>query len=204
MFFVANHEGNVTCLTEEGHILATPTSMSKADIREHDLILLDRFGRKISGARKPFSELPMHLVIYQTRPDVRAVVHAHPPYSTAFSSVGQQIEVFFLPEFIVSIGGKVPLVPFAIPGSETLNNNIRQFLNDFDVLLLENHGVLAYGRDLTEALLRVEHCEEAAKVLFLVRQLGTPKSIPSSQIDLLLDTRTKAGLGPIGRARKLR
>lgn len=199
--FVANHEGNVTALLEDGHIVATPTAMSKGDIRESDLLILDRHGRRLQGSRKPFTELPMHLAVYRARRDVRAVVHAHPPYATAFSVVGRAIEAPFLPEFVVSIGGVVPLVPFALPGSEALNQALAPFLEDYDVVLLANHGVLAWGPDLTTALLRVEHCEEAAMVAHLCEALGKPKAIPEPLYQQLLDARTRAGLGPAGRAR---
>lgn len=198
--FVANHEGNVTALTADGRILATPTAMSKGDIRETDLILLDRYGRRVQGHRKPFSELPMHLAVYRARSDVRAVVHAHPPHATAFAAVGRPIEAHFLPEFVVSIGGRVPLVPFALPGSEALNQALAPFLDEFDVVLLANHGALAWGPDLTTALLRVEHCEEAAQVLLLSERLGVPRPLPEPLLAQLLDARTRAGLGPAGRA----
>jgi L-fuculose-phosphate aldolase len=198
--FVANHEGNITCLTPDGHIIATPTAMSKMDVQEQDLLMLDRFGRKLSGTRKPFSEISMHLAVYRARPDVGAVVHAHPPFSTAFAVVGKAIEAFFLPEFVVSMGGKVPLVPFALPGSETLVKEMEPYLQDYDCLLLQNHGVIAYAGDIRTAVLRLEHCEEAAKVLFLARFLGEPIPIPEPLVHNLLDARTKAGLGPLGRA----
>ncbi len=199
--FVANHEGNVTTLTADGHILATPTAVYKGDIRQGDLLLLDRQGRKVLGSRKPFSELPMHLAVYRARPDVGAVVHAHPPTATAFAVLGQPIEAFFLPEFIVSIGGTVPVVPFALPGSESLNAALEPFCQKFDVVLLGSHGVLAWGPDVSTAMLRVEHCEEAARVLMAARNLGTPVSLPPEAIEQLLDARTRAGLGPAGRAR---
>ena len=199
--WVANHEGNATVLTPDGRILATPTAMSKADVREADLIVVDRQGRKVSGGRKAFSELPMHLVSYQSRTDVGAVVHAHPPAATAFAAAGQAIEATFLPEFVVSIGGRVPLVPFALPGSESLNNALLPFMEPFDVVLLQNHGVLAWGPDLSTALNRIEHCEEAASVLLNVRALGGPKPLPDEVVRLLLDSRTQAGLGPAGRAK---
>ena len=197
----ANHEGNVTALTADGKVLATPTAMSKADVREPDLLLLDRFGRKISGARKPFSELSMHLAVYAHRADVGAVVHAHPPKATAFAAAGRPIEARFLPEFIVSIGGVVPVVPFALPGSESLVHALEPFLEEFDVVLLGNHGVLAWGPDLATALLRLEHVEETAEVLLAATHLGGPKPLPEELVRLLLDSRTKAGLGPSGRAR---
>jgi L-fuculose-phosphate aldolase len=198
--WVANHEGNLTALAGDGHVLATPTAMSKGDVREGDLLLVDRSGRKIHGSRRPFSELSMHLAVYKGRPDVGAIVHAHPPASTAFAVAGRPVDAAFLPEFVVSIGGKVPLVPFALPGSETLNNSLVPFLEPFDVVLLQNHGVLAWGPDLSTALLRVEHCESAARILLSAGPLGGPKPLTDEVVRQLLDARTRAGLGPQGRA----
>lgn len=199
--FVANHEGNVTALTAENRVLSTPTSMSKGDIRERDLIELDRHGRKLRGNGRPFSEIAMHLVVYRGRSDVRAVVHAHPPKSTAFAAAGRPIEAEFLPEFVVSIGGVVPLVPFALPGSESLNQAVIPFLEEYDVVLLQNHGVLAWGPDLSTALLRLEHCEEAAEVILAAEALGGPKPLPDELLSRLHESRTRAGLGPAGRAK---
>ena len=201
--WVANHEGNVTALTADGKVLATPTAISKGDVREADLLVLDREGKRITGTRKPFSELSMHLAVYRRRADVRAVVHAHPRAATAFAAAGRPIEARFLPEFLVSIGGVVPVVPFALPGSQALVGALDPFLEEFDVVLLQSHGVLAWGPDLSTALLRLEHCEEAAGVLLAAAALGGPKPIPDEMARLLLDSRTKAGLGPAGRARKL-
>jgi len=199
--FAANHEGNVTALTADGHVLSTPTAVSKGDIHEADLLLLDRQGHKVLGSRKPFSELAMHLAVYKGRPDVGAVVHAHPPKATAFAVMGLPIEAFCLPEFVVSIGGMVPVVPFALPGSEALNNALQPFLEGFDVVLLQNHGVLAWGPDVSTAMLRIEHCEEAATILLAARSLGVPASLPPETVQQLLDSRTRAGLGPAGRTR---
>lgn len=199
--FVANHEGNVTALTADGRILATPTAMSKGDLRESDLLLVDRAGRRIQGSRKPFSELPMHLAVYQSRPDVGAVVHAHPPAATAFAVVRRPIEAFFLPEFVVSMGGVVPVVPFAMPGTESLNQALLPYLEPYDAVLLASHGVLAWGPDLATALLRIEHVEETAQVLIHAQSLGPVAPLPEEVVHLLLDARTRAGLGPAGRSR---
>jgi len=197
--FVADHEGNVTALTSDNSILATPTAVSKGDIREYDLLLLDRLGRKLSGSGKPFSEIAMHLTVYRGRDDVRAVVHAHPPKSTAFALVGRPIEAGFLPEFVVSIGGTVPVVPFALPGSESLNKALAPYLEEFDAVLLENHGLLAWGPDVSTAMLRIEHCEATANIVLTAERLGEPKAIPEELLERLYESRTRAGLGPAGR-----
>ena len=200
--WVANHEGNVTVRLPSSRYLSTPTSISKGDLTQADLIVLDSGGRVIRGSRRPFSELSMHLEVYRAREDVDAVVHAHPPYATAFALAGRELEGRFTPEFAVSMGPRIPLVPFAVPGSEALLNNLRPLLWDYDCVLLENHGVLCWGSSLNQARLRLEHVELYAQQLFLATQLGPVKSLPDSALRLLADKRRKAGLGPEGRRQK--
>ena len=108
--FTANHDGNVT-VKFDGNLLATPTSESKAAICEELIISLDMSGKKLSGPGKPFSELQVHLIAYSCRPDAKAVIHAHPPFSTARGLVGKEIRPN-LPEAIVSLGEVIPLTPF--------------------------------------------------------------------------------------------
>ena len=197
--WVANHEGNITVRLPGNRLLATPTAMSKGDISTEDLIVVDMFGRVIRGSRRPFGEMPMHLAIYDARPDCGAVIHAHPPYSTAFAMASRELSGDFAPEFRVSMGPRIPLVPFAVPGTEAMNNAMRPFLQDFDCLLLENHGIIAWGDDLTQARLRIEHCESYARILTIASQLGPVKSMPQTAKAILDDKRRRAGLGPEGR-----
>jgi len=198
--WVANHEGNITVRLPADRILSTPTAMSKGDLKETDLIIVDLFGRRIRGTKRPFSELSMHLEVYRNRGDVSAVVHAHPPYATAFAFASQEIEGRFAPEFAVSMGPKIPLVKFGVPGTEALLNNLRPFLEGYDCVLLENHGVLCWGSSLTQARLRLEHVELYAKQLFLASQIGPVKSLPETALMILAEKRRKAGLGPQGRS----
>jgi len=197
--WVANHEGNITVRLPGKKILATPTAMSKGDITTNDLIVTDMFGRVVRGNRRPFGEMSMHLAVYGARPDCGAVIHAHPPYSTAFAMASREISGEFSSEFRVSTGPKVPLVPFALAGTDAMNNALIPFLRDFDCVLLENHGILAWGDDLTQARLRIEHCESYAKILALASTLGPIKSLPETAKRILDDKRRRAGFGPDGR-----
>jgi len=199
--WVAGCEGNATVLTADGRLLATPGGASLGDVREGDLLLLDRFGRKVQGAGEPFAELPMHLAVYRGRADVGAVVHAHPPVASAFAAAGLSVEARFLAEFVVALGGVVPLVPFALPGSEASAQGLADFLEPFDAVLLAGNGVLAWGPDLSTAHRRIERVEAAATILREARALGGPNALPDEVVALLLDARTNAGLGPSGRAR---
>lgn len=197
--WVANHEGNITVRLPGKKVLATPTAMSKGDLTGNDLIVVDMFGRVIRGNRRPFGEMSMHLAVYEARPDCGAVIHAHPPYSTAFAMASMEISGDFSPEFRVSIGSKVPVVPFALAGTEAMNNALTPFLQDFDCVLLENHGLMVWGDDLTQARLRIEHCESYARILSLAAKIGPVKSLPETAKKILDDKRRRAGFGPEGR-----
>ena len=196
--WVANHEGNITVRLPGGRLLSTPTAISKGDVSVNDLIIVDMFGRVIRGNRRPFGEMSMHLAVYEDRPDCGAVIHAHPPYSTAFAMASREISGDFSPEFRVSIGKKVPLVPFALAGTQAMNNALKPFLKDFDCVLLENHGLMAWGDDLTQARLRMEHCENYARILALASTLGPVKALPETAKKILDDKRC-AVFGPEGR-----
>ena len=197
--WVANHEGNLSTRISDNQYLATPTSFSKRDVTERDLIVVDEEGALIRGFRRPFSEFALHKIVYQTRSDVGAVIHAHPPHSTAFSIVGRGLERPVLCEQVVSIGPTVPLVPFAVPKTDFFTASLVPFLEKFDVLILENHGVISCGVDLEQAFLRLEYCESLAKIQAIAAPLGNIRYLTWNEIQPLLDSRKKAGLGPEAR-----
>lgn len=197
--FVANHEGNISVKIDPKRILATPSAMSKGDISENDLIIVDNYGKVLYGSRKPFSEISMHLCIYRNREDVRAVIHAHPPTATGLSVSGIPLCEPIIPEIVISIGKEIPIVPFSLPNTEVFIDNLIPFLELYDVLLLKNHGVLSYGDDITQAYLRLEHCENWAKIYLTAHTLGKMDKLRQSDVNELLRARRKAGLGPEGR-----
>ncbi|MEZ4257353.1 MAG: class II aldolase/adducin family protein, partial [Polyangiales bacterium] len=160
--WVANHDGNVTARLPGGGFVATPTGISKRLIRSDGLIVVDATRRVLRGRAKPFSELGLHLVVYGARPDVGAVVHAHPPYATA-RAVAERALPCFLPEAVVSLGAEVPVVPFTAPGAEA-ERALGPFVAPFDVVMLGRHGVLAWGDDIEQAFLRLELAEHLAKI----------------------------------------
>lgn len=200
--WVANHDGNVTVRLGEARFLATPTGISKAALGRSDLIIVDDAGKLQSGRNKPFSELELHLHVYRHRPDVNAVVHAHPPTATGFAVAGVPVLTTMLAEPVVSLGASVPLVPYGRPQSPEATLNLTPYLEDAEVLMLENHGVLSYGSDLTTALLRMELIEHLAKIQAAAQAAGGVRQIPESDVQLLLEARTRVGLGKAGREAK--
>lgn len=194
--WVANHDGNISVRLPGNRVLITPTALSKGDIQEVDLVEIDLDGRKLNGARKPPSEMALHLCIYKARRDIRAVVHAHPPASVAHAIAGLEIPTTMMPEPIVSIGEKIPLLPFAPPGSADLITHLQAGIREASCLLMENHGPIVGGADLEMARLRMELVEHLANIHEHTLRLGAPRSIPQPVIAELAAKHHKAGLAP--------
>lgn len=185
---IAGAEGNVSARLPNGHILITPAGVAKTDVRQGDLVVLDPSTLRVAGAGRASSELGMHLRVYERRPDVRAVVHAHPPLATAFGVAGEDLMDAVLPEIVLLTGG-VPLVPYATPGSAALADAIEPFLEQHDAFLMANHGATALGPTLSAAHARMESLEHAARILLAARMLGRVNSLTSEQRDEVLSIR---------------
>jgi L-fuculose-phosphate aldolase len=191
--WVANHDGNVTA-RDGTRFIATPTATSKRKIAEKDLIEVDGKG-KVVGSGKVFGEISLHMAIYERRPDIGAVVHAHPPYATAIaSSHGNPIDRPFIAEAVVSLGPKIPKLPYAQPG-DAARAALAPWCELVDVVILGNHGVIAWGKDCETALLRLELVEHLAKIAVAASQLGGIEHLSDSAIQPLLAARAKAGIG---------
>jgi L-fuculose-phosphate aldolase len=196
--WVANHDGNVSVRLGPGRYLCTPTATSKAAVRPESLLVVDESGARVAGSTKPFGEIGLHLAVYRARPDVNAVVHAHPPTATGFAVAGVGLDEPFLAEAVVSLGPGVPTVPYAAPGAAAAQA-IEPYLRDYDAVLLANHGVLTWGVDVEQAYLRCELVEHLARIALTARQLGGVRPLPQSNLPGLLEARFKAGLGPRAR-----
>lgn len=197
--WVANHDGNASIRLDGNQLACTPTAVSKRLIQEEDIITVDLAGQKLSGTGRPFSELNLHLAAYNARPEVKAVVHAHPVYATAFGTSGTPIAPTFLPEAVVSLGLEIPTVPLAMPG-EAAASALTPLLGRADAFLLAGNGVLALGADLEQAYLRLELVEHLCKIAHAAKPLGGPRPVPQEFLQKLLEARKKAGLGPQGAA----
>jgi L-fuculose-phosphate aldolase len=198
--WVANHDGNVTARLGAGRTLATPTAVSKATVAADRLLVVDDRGDKVAGDGKPFSEIGLHLTVYQNRPEVAAVVHAHPPAATGIACAGgRQLERPFIAEAVVSLGASIPTVAFAAPGPAACAA-LAPLALEHDAVLLANHGVLAWGADVEQAYLRLELVEHLAQIALFAERAGGIKPLPDSAIAALLESRRKAGLGPKAQA----
>lgn len=179
--WIAATDGNVSILLDEGRILATPTGINKASMREEDLIVVDRRGQRLSGTRKPSSELLMHLAAYDERPDVGAVVHAHPTNCIAFSLAGVSLAQCLLPEIVFTFGS-IPTTAYTTPTTEEVPNEVRKWLRDFDAMILDRHGSLTVGPDVHAAYDKLERMEHVAEITFRARQLGPIQPLPPEQV----------------------
>ncbi len=190
---VAATDGNVSVRLRKDRILATPSGLHKGILKVEDLIVTDLQGRKCSGEHRPSSELRMHLKVYRERPDVSAVIHAHPPVSTAFTIAGVSLARCILPEVVLTMGG-IPTTQYAMPTSEQGPEVIEEFIGKCDAMLLDRHGTLTVGDSLQAAFHKLEKVEHAAKITWMARQLGHVRTLEPKEIGDLLETRERLGL----------
>ena len=191
---IAGQDGNVSVRLSSGHILVTPSGLSKVDVTPDDLVELTAEGEQVTGGPAASSEIGMHLRIYRERPDVRAIVHAHPPIATAFGVVGRDFMDAVLPEVIFHLG-RVPLVPFALPGTPALGDAMAPYLADHDAFLLASHGATTVGPTLRLAHQRMESLEHSARILHAASQIGSVALLPAEDIAALRAAREAARAG---------
>src|SRR5947209_9177436 len=161
--WVAANDGNITIRIDSDHILATPTAVSKGMLHEDDLIICDLQGNKIEGRRERTSEIAMHTTIYNLRPDVKAIVHAHPPVSTGYATAGRTLNLALLPEVVIGLGC-VPLADYGLPGTPALTDGMLPLIPKFDAIMMANHGSVCYGEDVFKAYFRMETLEHFARI----------------------------------------
>jgi L-fuculose-phosphate aldolase len=191
--WVAATDGNLSVRLDDSTILTTPTGISKGMMLPEDMVVMDLEGRKLSGHRNPSSESLMHLTIYRTRPDVRAVVHAHPPVATGFACAGLALDQPMCAEVVVTLGA-IPLAEYATTGTPQLSDSLLPYLPDYDAILLANHGAVSYGCDLESAYMKMETVEHFARVVLTTIQIGRHNNLSEENIRRLLEARdTYAG-----------
>src|SRR5262249_7094826 len=191
--WVAANDGNITIRLDAERILATPTGVCKGIMECDDLIIVDMKGEKISGRAQRTSEIAMHTTIYGMRPDVKAVVHAHPPVSTGYATAGRQLNLALLPEVVIGLGC-VPLAAYGLPGTDALTEPMLPLIPKYDALMMANHGAVCYGDDVFKAYFKMETMEHFARIQLVAELLGGPKVLPRVEVDKLLDSRTRYGV----------
>ena len=184
--WVAANDGNVSVKLDDGTFLVTPTGISKSFITPEKLLIVAKDGVIIEGAEgyKPTSEIKMHFRCYEERDDVGAVVHAHPPAATGFAVAHVPLDRYTMIESVITIGS-VPVTPYGTPSTHEVPDAITPYLQEHDVMLLENHGALAVGCDLITAYYRMETLELWAKISINATILGGEKEISPENIERL-------------------
>ena len=190
---VAANDGNISARMADGNILVTPTGVSKGFMNPEGIVKLAPDGHVI-GPGKPSSEALLHLACLCARSDIGAVVHAHPPYGTAFAALGKPVPTQYLTEIAVALW-EVPCAEYATPGTLEVPQSALPMLETADAFLLRNHGVVTVGEDVWEAYYRMETVEQGAKVATFIGQLGGAETFDEEQLRDLAAIRREHGLG---------
>ncbi len=188
--FVAATDGNVSVRLPDGTIMCTPTRSNKGFVKPADLVVIDTKGEKVRGERKPSSEMAMHLLIYEMRPDIHAVVHAHPACATAYAAAGIPLNKALISEVVLAVGC-IPLAEYGTPGTPELTNELRPYIAAHDALLMSNHGVVTYGKTLEDAFNLMDTVEHFAKISIYTKILGRERLLSPENVDKLWVQRQK-------------
>ena len=190
--FVVANDGNVSARLPNGNLMITASGALKGYMTPDQIIETDPAGNALDG-RKVTTEVKMHVAAYETRPDIRAVVHGHPIYAVAFSLAGISLAECTIPEIIVTMG-TIPTAPYATPSTYALPDSLRAFLSRGDAVIMERHGVVCVGGDLIDAYKKLEMVEHTAKITHAARTLGVVRPIAPPGVKALLDTRKSLGI----------
>ena len=194
---VAANDGNITARLDDNHILATPTGVSKGQLRPDMLIVMDLDGNIVepapSGQHKPTSEVKMHLRMYKVNEKIGGAVHAHPLHGTAFAIKGEALNKQMMPETAIAMP-EIPLAPYGTPSTEAVPDSVEPFAFTHKVALLEQHGAFSWGADVWDAYFQMERLEYTAQLTFLARMLNGERELPEDEIKKLVGMRAQYGL----------
>jgi L-fuculose-phosphate aldolase len=191
--YTASNDGNISVRLDAERLIMTPTSVSKGFMAPEMMCITDLDGRKIAGDRNPSSEMKMHLEVYRQRPDVNAVVHAHPPIATGFAVAGIPLDRAVLAEVVTTLGS-VPIAEYATPSTRELPESVRKYVKAHDGMLLANHGALTLGPDVFAAYYKMETIEHFAKISLVARLLGGERLLSREEVTRLETLRGSYGI----------
>jgi L-fuculose-phosphate aldolase len=191
--YTASNDGNISVRLGSDRLLMTPKSVCKGFMTPDMMCITDLTGRKLEGDRDPSSEMQMHLEVYRQRPDVQAVVHAHPPTATGFAVAGIPLDRAVLAEVLTTLGS-IPIAEYATPSTKELPEAVRKYIKAHDGMLLANHGALTVGSDLYAAYYKMETIEHFAKISLVARLLGRENLLSREEVMRLQDLRGSYGI----------
>ncbi len=191
--YTASNDGNISLRLDAARLLMTPTSVCKGFMSTDMMCITDLDGKKIAGDRNPSSEMQMHLEVYRQRPEVQAVVHAHPPIATGFAVAGIPLDRAVLAEVVTTLGS-VPIAEYATPSTRELPEAVRKYVKAHDGMLLANHGALTMGADVFAAYYKMETIEHFAKISLVARMLGGERLLSRDEVTRLEKLRGSYGI----------
>ena len=192
--FICATDGNLSVRLGKNRFVMTPSGINKAFLTIKDLVIIDGKGKVVGGNKKqkPSSEWRMHVKAYELRPDINAVIHSHPPYSTAYTVAGAEFPCKILPEAVLTMG-YVPVTEYSVPTSPDNAKIIEEHIVNFDAIILKRHGALTLGKDIYSAYNKLEKLEHMALSGILAKILGGEQNLLSSELDELLLLGNKLG-----------
>lgn len=192
---VAANDGNISVRLDDDTVLCTPTGTSKGSLTPESICHVALDGTVISEQEpwKTSSEVKVHLRLYRASENVRAVVHAHPPYATTYAIAGKKLVSKMMPENIIAMP-EIPVAPYATPSTEQLAINIEPFVHTHTSCLMEMHGALSWGPSLLVAYQAMERVEYTAKLTYLTEAIGVKRDLPEDEVAKLISMRPQYGL----------
>lgn len=190
--FAAANDGNISFRIGENEVICTPTMINKGYMKPDDLCMVDMEGNQLSGHRKRTSEIMLHLAIMKERPEIKSVVHCHPPHATAFGIAREPVPQCVMPESEIFIGD-VPIAPYAIPGGKEFADTILRFVHKASIIILANHGVVSYGETVERAYWWTEVLDAYCRILMLSKSLGRVNYFTEPEANALLQLKQKWG-----------
>ncbi len=194
--YISGSEGNISVRLGE-QCLCTPSGVNKGFLLPEQVCLIDMAGKRLEGPLPATSESPMHTAIYQAQPAARAVIHTHAPHATALGVAGVELATDIVSEGRMFLG-TVPLLPFEVPGTAALAGQISTACRAAQVIMMKNHGALAWSDSLEGAWILMEALEAVAKVTWLARTLGRLDRIPAEKLGKVPTPRLLAGDRQLG------
>lgn len=185
--FIAGNDGNISCRLNDGNFLLTPTGIRKSRIKAEELIIANKKGEAVDGPPhvRVTTEFLMHLKIYEVRPDINAIVHAHPPTATGFALSHKSLEGNYLPEIIYFML-QPGLAPYGTPGTHKLADAVEETAKKCDAFLMENHGAVGSGINLKLAWWNLERLEHLARIIVSAKASGEPLQLSDQQLEEIL------------------
>ena len=191
--YIVGADGNLSARMSDGTILVTPAGAMKGFLEPAHLAHIDMSGEPVDDGPRASTERGIHIVAYEERPEMKAVVHAHPPHAVAMTIAGIDLQAPIIPEVVVTIGG-IPTAPFATPGTSELGDSIRNILKCSDTVMMTHHGSVTIGTNLLDAYKKLDMIEHTARILWMAHAVGHVKPLDPERVRMLLETRAQLGI----------